>query len=43
VGVDPLLTGRGGDRYPVVAVGDEMPVADAVDVDRGDPRAAPLG
>src|ERR1035438_9375990 len=42
VGVDGLLAGRGGDRYPVMAVVDEMLVAYAVHLDRRDRGAAPL-
>src|SRR5215471_3880997 len=43
VGVDFPLTGRGGYRYPVVAVVDEMQPAQAVDLDRRERLAAPLG
>src|SRR6266571_7786157 len=42
VGVDAPLAGGGGYRYPVMAVADEVLAADAVHLDRGDRRAAPL-
>src|SRR5258708_37434594 len=42
VGVDGLLAGRRGYRYPVVAVADEVQAADPVDLDRRNRRAAPL-
>jgi hypothetical protein len=42
VGVDRLLAGRGGYRYPVMPVADEMLAAHAVHLDRRDRRTAPL-
>src|SRR5260370_27748772 len=42
VGVDRLLAGRGGYRYPVMPVADEMLAAHAVYLDRRDRRTAPL-
>lgn len=43
VGVDQLLSGRCGYRYPMVTVADEMPIAHTVDLDRRDRLTAPLG
>jgi hypothetical protein len=43
VGVDHLLVCRGGDRYPVVPVFDEVLAADPVHLDGRDRFAAPLG
>ena len=42
VRLDHLVPGGSGDRDAVVTVFDEMQVAEAVDVDRRDRRAAPL-
>src|SRR5258708_40115222 len=42
VGVDRLLAGRGGYRYPVMPVADEMLAAHAVHLDRRHRRTAPL-
>jgi len=43
VGVDQALTGRSGDGDPVMAVSHEVQAADAIDLDRRDCLAAPLG
>jgi hypothetical protein len=43
VGVDVLAPERLRDRHAMVAVADEVEIADAVDRDRGERLAAPLG